>query len=125
MNTFISSPALFALAKTPLVLARSGLARFLCHPISLPLRRDQSPVQKSTYQLVQIPGADLHTPTILIQAVGKALSSRLTALLRPVVVLVTLLGLRGHCIIVCLPLSYISAARVTATEHATDGVTDR
>ena len=119
----IHQPILSKPPQTLLILARSSLAGFLSPTKSAVYLTTSTPASPS-YQLLQIPSADLHIPTILVQAVGQTLGSRLTALLRPAVVLIPLLGLRRDGVVVLLAFGHVTAAGVAAAEHAADGVPD-
>jgi hypothetical protein len=118
----ISSLAL-PIAPLPLILARSRLARFLpqiCQPLSRPTVQG-----KYTHQLIQIPRANLHVASILLQAVAKPLCRLLTALLPPAIVVIALLSLRSDRIIVRLPLRYFTTAGMATTEHTADSMANR
>ncbi len=77
---------------------------------------------KYTHQLIQIPRANLHIASILLQAVAKPLGRLLTALLAPAIIIIALLGLRSDRIVVRLPLRYFTTAGMATTEHAADGM---
>jgi hypothetical protein len=78
-------------------------------------------LKKATYQLLQIPAADLHVALILIQALSELLRIRLTASRTPAVLL-GLISLRRNSIILrCL----LGGSSGTATEESADCVADR
>ena len=76
-----------------------------------------------TYQLFQIPPADLHVATVLIQTLGKVLGIKLAApgtvsFLR---ISALLLGCHG---VICGLLLYWLAAAAAAAEEAPDSMAD-
>jgi hypothetical protein len=73
-----------------------------------------------TYQLLQIPTADLHISLVFIQALGELLCIHLAAAWSPGIVLLVASG--SHAIILLL---FCGSLRGSATEETTDCVADR
>jgi hypothetical protein len=77
--------------------------------------------EESTYQLLQVPPADLHVPTVLIQALGKLLCIYLAALCSPAVGLSTI-ALRRNTVI----LDWLSSrSRGATAKETTNGMANR
>jgi len=76
-----------------------------------------------TYQLLQIPSADLHVSLVLVQALGEWSSITLTALWSPVVWLSTV-SWSSHAVVLSW-LRSSSRSRRSATEEAADCMSDR
>ena len=75
----------------------------------------------TTYQLLQIPAANLHIALVLIQTLSKLLRIRLTAPRTPAILL-GLVALRSYSVILWCLLSWSAGS---ATEEAADGMADR
>ena len=76
----------------------------------------------NTYQLLQVPIANLHITLVLIQALGELLRIRLTASRPPVILSISLVSLSGNTVI--LLRSRLCRSTATASEETTDGMTD-
>ena len=99
------------------ILAGSGLASFLWQSQHI----FQHAVLAITYQLVEVPPADLHVTLILIQAFGESLRVSIAAASAPAASLVSgLIALSGEAAVLLLLLGRCTAT----TKHSPDSVSN-